>query len=435
MLQVVKIMRLIVMAGVALAGCASPASRTDTPPAPPRHPTEIAVFDAEGSLSNYIAAAAAGNPGLKAAFFRWKAATEKATQDGWLDDPSLTYEYFIQQVPTRQQIGLTQTIPGFGKRSLRAQRAGQEADAAWQELRTAARTMVRDVKAAYFDCYYLGRALAVTEENLQLMKSLEEVTLTRYETAAAGFTDVIKVQTERDKLKNELADLQDQRSVASARLAAQLGLPADATLPLPTQLTEAPAPTADWAALVSTNHPELESLQTLADAEATSARLARRSYFPDFMVGVNFMIMPAADGGNDYDQSLVAGITLPLWVGKYRAGACEAEARRQAYLLERDDKANGLGVDLKLAVYSFRDAERRNVLYRDSLIPKAEEALKVVRQEFSNGKADFAAVIEAQRSLLEFRLQQERARVDREKSLADIDRVAGKDADVLPVRE
>jgi len=347
----------------------------------------------------------------------------------------LTYEYFIQQVPTRQQIGLTQTIPGFGKRSLRAQRAGQEADAAWQELRTAARTMVRDVKAAYFDCYYLGRALAVTEENLQLMKSLEEVTLTRYETAAAGFTDVIKVQTERDKLKNELADLQDQRSVASARLAAQLGLPADATLPLPTQLTEAPAPTADWAALVSTNHPELESLQTLADAEATSARLARRSYFPDFMVGVNFMIMPAADGGNDYDQSLVAGITLPLWVGKYRAGACEAEARRQAYLLERDDKANGLGVDLKLAVYSFRDAERRNVLYRDSLIPKAEEALKVVRQEFSNGKADFAAVIEAQRSLLEFRLQQERARVDREKSLADIDRVAGKDADVLPVRE
>jgi len=41
-------------------------------------------------------------------------------------------------------------------------------------------------------------------------------------------------------------------------------------------------------------------------------------------------------------------------------------------------------------------------------------------------------VIEAQRSLLEFRLQWERACVDREKSLADIERVAGKDADDLP---
>jgi len=80
----------------------------------------------------------------------------------------------------------------------------------------------------------------------------------------------------------------------------------------------------------------------MAASEETSARLARRSYLPDFMVGVNVMTMPGKNGGDEYDQSLTAGITLPLWFGKYRAGAREAEARSQAYLLERDAKATRL---------------------------------------------------------------------------------------------
>jgi outer membrane protein TolC len=295
--------------------------------------------------------------------------------------------------------------------------------------------MVGDVKDAYYDYYYLGRALAVAEESVQLLKSLEDVTLTQYGTATTDFSTVIKVQIERDRLKSDVAALKDQQQVASARLAAVLGLPSGTPLPLPTRLPESPAPPADVEKLVMTNNPELDALQRKALAEDTSARLARRSFLPDFSVGVNFMTMSGPEDDNETDQSIVAGVTLPLWIGKYRAEAREAEARSRAYQLERTDKANALGVDLKMAIYAFRDAERRKALYRDSLIPQAEQALKVIRQAFSNGKADFSEVIDAQRNLLEFRLQWERACVDREKSLANIDRIAGKDPDVLPPGE
>ena len=73
-----------------------------------------------------------------------------------------------------------------------------------------------------------------------------------------------------------------------------------------------------------------------------------------------------------------------------------------------------------MVTFQFRDAERRVELFTNSLIPKAEQVLASEQQAYAEGKADFAAWIEAQRTLLEFRLLAERAVADREIALADI---------------
>ncbi|HAS82364.1 MAG TPA: hypothetical protein DCS43_06760 [Verrucomicrobia bacterium] len=72
------------------------------------------------------------------------------------------------------------------------------------------------------------------------------------------------------------------------------------------------------------------------------------------------------------------------------------------------------------------DAERRIGLLATSLVPKAEQALEVAREEFSAGKADFMTLIDAQRTLLEFRLMRERATADREIAMGDIGCCVGK---------
>ena len=92
----------------------------------------------------------------------------------------------------------------------------------------------------------------------------------------------------------------------------------------------------------------------------------------------------------------------------------------QAATHERDGMRNRLRTELSLAVFEYRDAERRIELYRNSLVPKAETALAVAQQAYAEGRADFAAWVDAQRTLLEFRLMAERAMADREIALADI---------------
>ena len=69
-------------------------------------------------------------------------------------------------------------------------------------------------------------------------------------------------------------------------------------------------------------------------------------------------------------------------------------------------------------MFKYQDAERKIALYRDALIPKADENLKVIQRSFETGKSDFLSLIDAERVLLEFQLTYERAVADREQGVA-----------------
>jgi outer membrane protein TolC len=123
----------------------------------------------------------------------------------------------------------------------------------------------------------------------------------------------------------------------------------------------------------------------------------------------------------------MASINLPIWYRKYRAAEKEARLRHAAVQEERVNTKNQLEADLKLALYHFRDAERKIDLYRDTLIPKADESLQVAQLGFETGKVSFISLIDAERLLLEFELAHERALADRAKRLAEIETLVNKD--------
>ena len=68
------------------------------------------------ALDDYLRYAALNNPGLEAAFNRWKAALQRVPQVTALPDPRFTYQYYIEQVetrvgPQRHAVGIAQTFP------------------------------------------------------------------------------------------------------------------------------------------------------------------------------------------------------------------------------------------------------------------------------------------------------------------------------------
>ena len=82
---------------------------------------------------------------------------------------------------------------------------------------------------------------------------------------------------------------------------------------------------------------------------------------------------------------------------------------------------------LKRAAFSLRDAERKAALYESSLIPKAEQSLRVMQQAFANGKTGFLDLIDAERTLLSFRLELERVVAERPRRLAEVEMLVGED--------
>ncbi len=410
------------------SGCAStegwsPPERTSVQkPERSAVPVTAAAFET-GGVEDWVRHALGHNPRLHAASNRWEAAMERVPQARSLDDPTLSFEYFLDQRDTRYQVSLTQMFPAFGKRGLREDAAAAEARAAWHRFEAERFALLDRLSKSFYNYHYLARAMAVTEENVRLLTELEKAVDARYRAGAASFADLIKVQVERDRLTDRLAALRDQRRAQSAGLSALLNLPVGDPLPWP-QVEPSRAMIVDetvLADLLADLNPELKAADAHIDAARRRAALARRNGVPDVMLGAGWMVMPGMDGrGDETDIGLMAGLTLPVWRGRLRAGIREAAAMVDASAHDRDAMRNRLRAELSMAVFQFHDAERRIALFNDSLIPKAQQALTVARQAYADGSAEFMALIDAQRTLLEFQLQAERAAADREITLADI---------------
>lgn len=387
-------------------------------------------------LGDYLAEAALNNRGLEASFNRWQAEREKVPQVQSLPNPRISYTYFIQEVetrvgPQRQKLGLAQTIPWFGKRSLRGEAAFAAAEAARQQYEHTKLELFYRVQSAYFEYYILGRTLDLTRQHLILLQQIEQVARTRFQAGSAPQSDLIQAQVERSKLEDRAQTLEALRAPVAAKLNAALNSPMDTQRPLPAELEPRPVSFTDEEILqrLQANNPALKRLDALIRKERAAEKLAHRNRYPDVTFGVDYIqtdpaLVSTPDSGKDPVMAMVS-IQLPIWFGELKAAEKEAAFRRASAEGERSDRENQLDSSLQLTLFHFRDAERKIDLYRDTLIPQAEQAMKVALQGFRDGRVSFISLIDAERQLLEFQLAADQALADRETRLAEIELLTG----------
>jgi cobalt-zinc-cadmium efflux system outer membrane protein len=225
------------------------------------------------------------------------------------------------------------------------------------------------------------------------------------------------------------------RSVKAARLSAILNLPTETILPWPkaTKSGDTTLPADVLMDLLETLNPELKAMDSMIEELAMTEDLAKKEYWPDFMIGVGYHLMPEPETGpTPTDTGVSLGITLPLWFGKNKSAAREASLARESTVYRRKQLENDLLVDLRESVFELNDAERQIKLLNDSLIPKAKQAFDVAKKEFMTGSTPFITLIDAQRTLFDLSLSFERAKADREIALGEIGCCVGKyDLDAL----
>jgi outer membrane protein TolC len=73
-----------------------------------------------------------------------------------------------------------------------------------------------------------------------------------------------------------------------------------------------------------------------------------------------------------------------------------------------------------MKTFDYREITRNLALLRDKLIPKAGKSLEIARAGYMSGQIDFFNLMDAERSLLDFQLQEVEARTRREIILADL---------------
>lgn len=428
-----------------LAGVVAPMGRShaDSPPQFESPGGEAKRYlTPNAGLDDLIRFAMENSPAVAAAFYRWRAAVERVPQAGALPDPRLGLGVVYDQVDSDseymgERYSISQMFPWFGKLGLKEDIALQEAAAEAQKYESARLELLQRVTQAWLEYAWLHQAAATAQENRSLMLRLESVARAMYRAGSVSQADVTRAQVELGRLDDQWRSLQDRIGPAAAALNAVLGRPAHAPLPetppAPSRQSIAGLPEREdqaWLELARNASPGLAVYQLEVERERRSVELARRQYYPDITLGVEYgrdasARMARMDGGGADMVVGMISINIPIWRGRYDAGVNEARARLAAAGRQAQEQEYSLETELKEALFSYRDSQRRLSLYGGTLVPKARQSLAASEAAYRAGDAGFSDLVDAQRVLLEFQLAHERAAADRGQAAARVRALVG----------
>ena len=399
-----------------------------------------AVFSSAGgaeTLSSYLEQALNSNDTLRKAKADFRVSMEKTQQAGVLPDPKLVVQYYLEPVETRTgpqngAIGLSQSVPWFGKLSLLRELKDHEAAIAGTALAAAELMVARQVKEAYIEYGFLGRSKQTVSDNLELLRYLEGVARSRYVGGKSTFFDVLKIQIEMAKTEERFQALTDQAYPMRVHINNLLGAESERARPIPDKLPQVTIEKTedDIHALSLQNAPLLLTAQQRVAWAQTGKELAEKDYFPDFTFSLKTILTGSAEFGDPPDSGkdpIIAGVNmnLPLFLGRRQAKVDEQEAGIESAESNHREQKRFLETQIEQELYLYREAQRKLVLYQQELLPKVKQQLEVAVNGFQSGETSILELIDAEKSLLKFSLAENRAMADRALAVARLEARAG----------
>jgi outer membrane protein TolC len=256
------------------------------------------------ALQQLIEQALENNPEIKAMQRRFDMARTRIPQAKALDEPMLSVGYMGNITPFQVQkgdpssgrsISINQDLPFPGKRSLRGKVASSGADAEWWTFEQTRRNVVAEVKDAYFDLYYLTKAIGVVTKTKTLLEQFTKIAEIRYSVGKGIQQDVLKAQVEFSKLIEQQTILEQRKQIAEARLNSLLYREPESPVAIPEELKprEFPYALGQLNETAIANYPDLKAQRRKIEGAQYAIQLAKKEFYPDFSVGFTYVNRPA----------------------------------------------------------------------------------------------------------------------------------------------
>ena len=363
-------------------------------------------------LENLVSEALANNPEILAAQKRYEAARQRPSQASSLPDPMFSPGYTSNGNPLPgAQLGVsptsaigfmvTQEVPYPGKRRLRGEIAGKDAEAEFQAYQATQLSVVSRLKQAYYRLSYDYSAIGVLERNRTLLEKLLSITEIRYSVGRAAQQDVFKSQTQISLLEARRIQLQRDRAAREAEMNSLVNRRPGQPLGSLAELNpkEFVGSLGQLYAIASNQAPVLTRDQKMIQRSELAVNLAHKDYFPDFAVSGGYF----NQGSMSPMYQFRLDITLPVYYQrKQRAALTEqvqmlTEARR-TYEATNQTLHFRIQDEFLLAEASWKLLQ----LYSKTTVPQASLALESSLASYESGTVDFLSVLTNYMAVLDY---------------------------------
>lgn len=401
----------------------------------------IPAFAADKSddfdLDTLLNSALENNPELKAAEYRWRLYENRVAQAGVLADPSLSFG--LSNYPVDSWAGnespmsgkvlkLSQNLPFPGKLTAKKEKSKQQALWFKGMYEDEKLQLTWKVKDAYYSLFFFDRALKITHKNLALLNDFVRLTETNYEIGKGLLQDVLKAQVAHSRLidRTYSYNKQFERALADLNnLTDQQLDPPGVDLPdiEPVILAKT---TEELHHTFEENRPLYFSYLALIEQNKLQKKLARLEFRPDFKLGASYTFREPnpADDGTDF-SGIEFGINIPLHFGKRKAAVKEAVAGVNMAESQLDNFRNMVRLNIQDSVLRIRQSEQQVELYKNGLIPQANQTFEAALSGYQVGKIDFLALLDSIMTVYDYELEYYRVLLEGRRGLARLEAETG----------
>ena len=363
------------------------------------------------SLNQVVSEVVNNNDRVAAARYMAEAAERKIGPAGAWKDPMLMLG--VQNVPTNfdfemddmtmKMIGLSQEIPYAGFKGYAKKSAQADAAVAQAEAQSMTIDLVTVAKSAYLDLYYRRLNLTELQRQSQLLDQVVSASSAKLRTSEAGQEEFLAAQADLWRTESMILSAEQEVVEATQNLNTLIvSYVADTAFEMtPPDLPPVPDAPAQWFASAEANYPAFQKLRHQSESYSLSAAAMKRMQWP--MLGVNgsYGMRSGYKMGSDgmpekRDNMISFGVTLslPLFEGNQ-----QGQAARSMYAMEMASlgEARQLQRDVHAKLQTLYERARRLslslALYRDRILPTAEDAYRTALSGYASNRTDFVSLL------------------------------------------
>lgn len=436
-------------------------------------------------LMNYIDIALKSNPMVKQKFAEYEASLQLVPQVGSLPDPELNVGVFLTPMELLggsqlADIRLMQMFPWFGTLKYAKDEMSLMAKAKFESFRESKYQVMYDVQQSWFDLYKAQKGIEISQKNLEILTTLERLSLIKFKTASisgvssssantmqnsapapvntgggmsgmsgntsnnqvssnrsmgsssmgstgtSGLADLYRIQIEISDLENDIALLKSQKKTISARFNHLLNRNSEELIKMPDTLianvlTLSVEKVGD-SMLV--HNPMLTMLNYEKQSLDARKEMVTRMGYPMLGVGVNYALnkknpMSTLEmNGEDMIMPMIT-VTLPIYRKKYKAMQKEVEHIKSATEYQYQETANNLKTAYYEAIQNYEDTKRRIDLYAKQF-DLANQSLRILIKSYSGSGVGLTDLLLLQQQTLNYELLKIQAVADHNNAIAKL---------------
>jgi len=433
------------------------------------------------SLMNYLKIATKNNPTVMQRYNEYQAALEKIPQVGSLPDPQLELGVFLSPMELIggnqvADIKLMQMFPWFGVIKNAKDEMSLMAKMKFEAFRDAKLQVCYDVQRTWFDLYKVRQNIHISQENVELLKTIERLTLVKFRSGslsggssassgggmsggtatattggssgmnsmgggagstavsrpepstgsssmgsssgATSLTDVYQIQIETGNLEDNIASLRTEEQVVIARLNSQLNRPQKTSVYVPDLLPIEPLDIAYLSVSDSmfTRNPMLGMLQYEQQSLDARVKMQKQMGLPMVGLGINYSVIsksPMSTSSMNGQDMIMPMLTVTLPIYRKKYNAQQAETKFMKIASEQNYQATANSLQAEYyEALQLYNDSQRRMKLYDSQSLLAKKSLDIMIKTFSSSASGLTDILRIRQQLFNYELKQVEATMD-----------------------